>query len=117
MGVDHTGVIVAHALTDATVDDATTGVELIEAVSDDITRVTADAAYDTVAFYDAAGAPGRDRRGSPGQDGQGVPTQAAGARSGSHDHQGEAHRTATVEEDVGGFNLSMQQSRPVYQQA
>ena len=50
--------IVAHALTDATVDDATTGVELIEAVNDDITRVTADAAYDTVAFYDAAGARG-----------------------------------------------------------
>ena len=58
MGVDHTGVIVAHALTDATVDDATTGVELIEAVNDDIASVTADAAYDTVAFYDAAGARG-----------------------------------------------------------
>ena len=58
VGVDHTVVIVAHVLTDATVDDATTGVELIEAVSDDITRVTADAAYDTVAFYNAAGARG-----------------------------------------------------------
>ena len=58
MGVDHTGVIVAHALTDATGDDATTGVELIEAVGDDIARVTADAAYDTVAFYKAAGARG-----------------------------------------------------------
>jgi IS5 family transposase len=58
VGVDHTGVIVAHALTEATVDDATTGVELIEAVSDDATRVTADAAYDTVAFYDTAGARG-----------------------------------------------------------
>ena len=58
VGVDHTGVIVAHALTDATVDDATTGVELIEAVTDDIARVTADAAYDTVGFYDAAGARG-----------------------------------------------------------
>ena len=53
---DHTGVIVAHALTDATVDDATTGIELIKAVNADITRVTADAAYDTVAFYEAAGA-------------------------------------------------------------
>ena len=53
MGVDHTGVIVAHALT-----DATTGVELIEAVNDDIASVTADAAYDTVGFYDAAGARG-----------------------------------------------------------
>ena len=58
VGVDHTGVIVAHVLTDATVDDATTGVELIEAVNDDITKVTADAAYDTVTFYDAAGARG-----------------------------------------------------------
>ena len=58
VGVDHTGVIVAHALTEATVDDATTGVELIEVVSDDITSVTGDAAYDTVAFYEAAGARG-----------------------------------------------------------
>ena len=58
MGVDQTGVIVAHALTDATVDDATTGVELIEAVNDDIASATADAAYDTVGFYDAAGARG-----------------------------------------------------------
>ena len=58
VGVDQTGVIVAHALTDATGDDATTGVELIEAVSDDIASVTADAVYDTVAFYDAAGARG-----------------------------------------------------------
>ena len=58
VGVDHTGVIVAHALTDATGDDAPTGVELIEAVNDDIASVTADAAYDTVGFYDAAGARG-----------------------------------------------------------
>ena len=58
MGVDHNGVIVARALTDATADDATTGVELIKAVNDDLTRVTADAAYDTVAFYEAAGARG-----------------------------------------------------------
>ena len=58
VGVDHTGVIVAHALTDATVDDETTGVELIEAVNDDIANVTADAAYDTGGCYDAAGARG-----------------------------------------------------------
>ncbi len=58
LGVDPTGVIVAHALTDATVDDATTGVELIQAVNDDLTRVTADTAYDTIAFYDAASARG-----------------------------------------------------------
>ena len=50
--------IVAHALTEATLDDATTGVELIAAVNDDIPRVTGDAAYDTVAFYDTASARG-----------------------------------------------------------
>ena len=58
VGVDQAGVIVAHALTEATVDDATAGVELIETVTDNITRVTADAAYDTVAFYNAASARG-----------------------------------------------------------
>ena len=58
LGVDPNGVIVAHALTAATVDDATTGVELIQAVNDDLTRVTADTAYDTIAFYDAASARG-----------------------------------------------------------
>ncbi len=58
LGVDRSGVIVAQALTEATVDDATTGIELIAAVDDDIARVTADAAYDTIAFYEAAGAGG-----------------------------------------------------------
>ena len=47
--------IVAHALTEPTVDDATMGIDLIETVDDEIARVTADAAYDTVAFYEAAG--------------------------------------------------------------
>ena len=58
LGVDRSGVIVAHALTASTVDDATTGIGLVEAVDDDLARVTADAAYDTVAFYDAAGGRG-----------------------------------------------------------
>ena len=55
LGIDRSGAIVAHALTDSAVDDATTGIGLIEAVDDDIGRVTADAAYDTVAFYETAG--------------------------------------------------------------
>ena len=58
--------IVAHALTEATLDDATTGVELIAAVNDDIPRVTGDAAYDTVAFYEDGPCAGRDRRGPAG---------------------------------------------------
>ena len=56
LGVDQAGVIVAQALTGATADDARTGVDLIGTVPDAITRVTADCAYDTVAFYhEAAG--------------------------------------------------------------
>ena len=58
VGVDRSGVIVAHALTDAQVDDAMTGITLIDAVDGALTSVTGDAAYDTVAFYEAAGARG-----------------------------------------------------------
>jgi hypothetical protein len=46
LGVDRTGVIVAHALTAATVDDATTAIELIKAVHGGVASVTGDAAYD-----------------------------------------------------------------------
>ena len=54
LGVDGAEVIVAQLLTEATVDDATTGIGLIEALNIDIARVTADAAYDTIAFYETA---------------------------------------------------------------
>ena len=47
--------IVAHALTEPTGDDATLGIDLMETVDNAIARVTADAAYDTVACYEAAG--------------------------------------------------------------
>jgi hypothetical protein len=58
LGVDQSGVIVAHALTEATVDDATTGIGLIETLDADIARVTADGASDTIAFYETATARG-----------------------------------------------------------
>ena len=58
LGVDRCGVIVAQAVTAPTVDDATTGIRLVEQVDGDIARVTADAAYDTIAFYEAAGGRG-----------------------------------------------------------
>jgi hypothetical protein len=48
------GVIVAHALTEATVDDAAVGIDLIEAVPSAVTSVTGDGAYDTVTFHGAA---------------------------------------------------------------
>ena len=56
LGVDRSGIIVAQALTEATVDDATTGFHLMDVVAGDLASVTADTAYDTVAIYDAAGA-------------------------------------------------------------
>ncbi len=58
MGVDRSGVIVAQALTDAHLDDATMGVTLIRTVDGDISSVTADSAYDTIAVYEAAGVRG-----------------------------------------------------------
>jgi hypothetical protein len=54
--VDRAGVIVAQALTEATVDDAAVGIELIGAAAGGLASVAADAAYDPVAFYEAAGA-------------------------------------------------------------
>ena len=58
LGVDRSGVILAHTLTEATVDDATTALDLITAVEGTLARVTADAAYDTVAVYETARARG-----------------------------------------------------------
>ncbi len=54
LGVDRAGVIVAQALTDATTDDALTGITLMGAADGTVASVTADPAYDTIAFYDAA---------------------------------------------------------------
>lgn len=58
LGVDRGGVIVAQAVTDSMGDDATTGVGLLDEVTGVIARVTADSAYDTLAFYEAARARG-----------------------------------------------------------
>jgi len=58
LGVDRSGVIVAHRLTEATVDDAMTAIELIRAIDGGVASVTGDAAYDSIAFYNAAGARG-----------------------------------------------------------
>ena len=58
LGVDQSGVIRVHTLTEATGDDATTAVDLLTAVDGHLVRVTADAAYDTVAVYETAGARG-----------------------------------------------------------
>ena len=58
LGVDGSRVIVACALTAPTADDAMTGIRLVDEVDGHLTRVTADPADDTRAFYGAAGARG-----------------------------------------------------------
>ncbi len=58
VGVDGSGAIVAHVLTDGSADDATTALTLIDAVEGNLSRFTADGAYDTIAIYEAAGARG-----------------------------------------------------------
>ena len=58
LGVDQSGAILVHTLTEATGDDATTALDLLTAVEGPLVRVTADAAYDTVAVYETAGAQG-----------------------------------------------------------
>ena len=98
LGVDATGVIVAHALTDATVDDATTGVELIEAVNGPLTRVTADGAYDTVGLLRGGRGTGRERRRAATKTAR-VSRRRPRSCAGSHDHQSAAHWPATVEAD------------------
>ena len=57
-GVDQSGAILVHTLTEATGDDATTALDLLTAVEGPRVRITADAAYDTVAVYETATARG-----------------------------------------------------------
>ena len=47
LGVDQSGVIRVHTLTEATGEDATTALDLLTAVEGPLVRVTADAAYMT----------------------------------------------------------------------
>ena len=60
IGVDRTGMIVAQTLTHGSADDAKTGLTLIDNVEGDIDSLTADAAYDTLAIYDASATRGAD---------------------------------------------------------
>ena len=47
LGVDQSGVILVHTLTEATGEDATTALDLLTAVEGPLVRVTADAVYET----------------------------------------------------------------------
>ena len=60
LGVDRTGMIVAQALTHGSADDARAALDLIDSIEGDIGSLTADAAYDTLAIYDASTARGTE---------------------------------------------------------
>ena len=102
LGVDQSGVILVHTLTEATGDDATTALDLLNAVDGPLVRVTADAAYDTVAVYETATARGATVIIPTGQDGEHIWPRPAVARAGSDGHVGEAARPASLEE---GFRV------------
>ena len=53
-GVEQSGAILVHTLTEATGEDATTALDLLIAVEGPLVRVTADAVDDTVAVYETA---------------------------------------------------------------
>ena len=100
LGVDQSGVIRVHTLTEATGDDATTALDLLTAVEGPLVRVTADAAYDTVAVYETAGARGATVVIPPARTANVLWPRPAVAGAGSDDHVGEAARPAPVEEGV-----------------
>ena len=58
IGVDRTGMIVAGILTDGNTNDSKTALDLIDSIEGEIESLTADAAYDTLAIYDASAARG-----------------------------------------------------------
>ena len=100
LGVDQSGVILVHTLTEATGDDATTALDLLNAVDGPLVRVTAEAAYDTVAVYETARARGATVVIPPARTAN---VSGHGPRSPareSDDHVGEAARPAPLEEGV-----------------
>ena len=99
-GVDQSGVIRVHTLTEATGDDATTALDLLTAVEGPLVRVTADAAYDTVAVYETATARGATVIIPPAKTANISGHGPAVARTGSDGHVGEAARPAPLEAGV-----------------
>ncbi|MBN4048006.1 hypothetical protein JYU09_00320 [bacterium AH-315-O15] len=93
--------IVVHALTERHVDDATTAIDLIAVVEGNIVRVTVDVAYDSIAFYDAAGARGVTVVVPPTKTARVSRRKPWSSARDRTIRSVKKHRTAQVEEDVG----------------
>jgi hypothetical protein len=96
LGVDRCGAIVAQGLTPGNTDDAATALCLIDEVEADIASFTADAAYDTIAIYQAAAARGAKVVVPPTKPAMVSRCRPRSERSRSHDHEAEEDRTPQV---------------------
>ena len=99
-GVDPSGVIRVHTLTEATGDDATLALDRLTAVKGPLARVTADAASDTVAIDETARARGATVVVPTGQAGDRRWPRLADARTGSNDPVGQDARPVPLEAGV-----------------
>jgi IS5 family transposase len=81
ISVDERGFIIAHDLTESGVDDASVVPELLNQVSSEIDRFTADGAYDTVAVYQALTARGASAVLPPNRNARTSPKDTAGTRA------------------------------------
>ena len=75
LAVDRSGVIVAHVLTDATTDDALTGITLMKTVNGEVASVNGGSRLRYGRLLRRHGGAWRESRRPTGQDGQGVPSQ------------------------------------------
>ena len=101
LGVDRTGVIVTHALTEPTADDATTGVGLVEHINGDVARVTADAACGHHRVLRRGQRATRDGRGAACPNGVSVSTRTSVQRPQSDDQARAGPWTSTLDEGLG----------------
>ena len=101
LGVDRSGAIVAHALTESTVDDATTGIRFARGGRRRHRTRHGGRGLRHGRLLRGGEGTWRDRRGPTGQDGPSVSTETTVGRSRSDHHGGEGDRTASMEEGVG----------------
>ena len=101
LGVDGSGVIVAHALTGGHVDDATTALDLIDKVEGDGLLPHGGWGLRHAWHLRGCGCAWRDGRHSTDQDSHRVWTATTITRARPHDPTGAAGWTATVEEGLG----------------
>jgi hypothetical protein len=95
------GRLLAQVLTDSSVDDGKTGVEIIKRTKGKLSSVTGDAAYDTVAIYNRASSRGAKVVVPTITLGIGHKSRTKIIRTRQDDSSGAEARAQGVEEEVG----------------